>query len=425
MGLGAIAEGGMRGCCGLDLSFISDVPKRSQKTKKKKSSRSLARDRICGRVLSPRRHCRGAMPSPSQPVPPGSGSPSAMEAFHASFQGALNDEFEALVRDLRSAAGAVADASDASDPVSHRVTVSELLARWTFLIATYRAHVAAEDEVLLPAVAARVPNVAHAYELEHEAEDELFESITTALDDANRAVETLVATASTGNGTATATGNGTGKDTTPSVEHTLAKEKLRTAVQRAARIAHATKTVLQQHLAKEAAHLVPLLNDNFSENEQTLLVTRFIQVLPIGWVRHFLEKGPTSGERGPLRTLLASWLETSKPPGGTAGGSSQSFVRPAKRRKFGMENAIKKQSPIDHIFQFHAALRRELVTLEADVLALPPIHDKAARAERLRELEGRFVFFWGVYRAHSRSEGTCLSGLSRTILDDDCLPVQD
>ena len=38
------------------------------------------------------------------------------------------------------------------------------------------AHVAAEDEVVLPALAARVNNVAHAYELEHDmAEDELFD----------------------------------------------------------------------------------------------------------------------------------------------------------------------------------------------------------------------------------------------------------
>ena len=139
------------------------------------------------------------------PSPPKAGSPSAMEAFHATFQGALNDEFEALVRDLRAAAGAVADAADSSgasvDPdawLSKRALVGELVARWTFLIATYRAHVAAEDEVVLPAVAARVSNVAHAYELEHDAEDELFESITAALDDANRSAETLCATATSG-----------------------------------------------------------------------------------------------------------------------------------------------------------------------------------------------------------------------------------
>ena len=358
------------------------------------------------------------------PSPPKAGSPSAMEAFHASFQGALNDEFEALVRDLRAAAGAVADAADSSganvDPdawLSKRALVGELVARWTFLIATYRAHVAAEDEVVLPAVAARVSNVAHAYELEHEAEDELFESITAALDEANRSGETLCATA-------TASGE-------PSSEHVRARERLRAAVQRAARIAHATKTVLQQHLAKEAAHLVPLLNDNFTQEEQADLVERFIASVPLGWVGPVLERGPTRGERGPLRTLLASWLARNRGGGkmpegasltGThlAGGTKQfgqKIVAPARRARTKTipsrdvrganddeTEPVKKLSPIDHIFQFHAALRRELLALEADVLALPPPESPSLRLDALRGLEGRFVFFWGVYRAHSRSE---------------------
>ena len=367
------------------------------------------------------------------PSPPKAGSPSAMEAFHATFQGALNDEFEALVRDLRAAAGAVADAADSSgasvDPdawLSKRALVGELVARWTFLIATYRAHVAAEDEVVLPAVAARVSNVAHAYELEHEAEDELFESITAALDDANRSVETLCATSTTSG--------------EPSSEHVGARERLRAAVQRAARIAHATKTVLQQHLAKEAAHLVPLLNDNFTQEEQADLVERFIASVPSGWVGPVLERGPTRGERGPLRTLLASWLARNRGGGKaneTASGEAEKTdlagvskrAATAKRAARSKTNdrssrgkplnvkhgdddttttetdlTTKKKSPIDHIFQFHAAWRSELLTLEADVLALPPPEKPSARVDALRGLEGRFVFFWGVYRAHSRSE---------------------
>lgn len=37
---------------------------------------------------------------------------------------------------------------------------------------------------VLPALASRVSNVAHSYELEHEAEDPLFDGITQALDEA-------------------------------------------------------------------------------------------------------------------------------------------------------------------------------------------------------------------------------------------------
>ena len=53
----------------------------------------------------------------------------AMEVFHATFQAALNDEFEALVRDLRTAAAAVADPRhddpDAADAPARAVSASE------------------------------------------------------------------------------------------------------------------------------------------------------------------------------------------------------------------------------------------------------------------------------------------------------------
>lgn len=149
----------------------------------------------------------------------GGAEPSAMERFHSTFQAALTQELEALTRDLQAAAGSVADpkygagaggggggggiannksaktatskseknvkdgaapapdaaAADVDDADATRTMVGELVARWSFVLATYRAHVAAEDAVVLPALAARVANVARAYELEHEAEDELFD----------------------------------------------------------------------------------------------------------------------------------------------------------------------------------------------------------------------------------------------------------
>ena len=67
-------------------------------------------------------------------------------------------------------------------------------------------------------------------------------------------------------------------------------------------------TALARHLAKEAAHLVPLLNGHFTPQEQAELVSRFIASIPAGWVGPVLARGPTTGEQGPLRTLLASWL---------------------------------------------------------------------------------------------------------------------
>ncbi|KIY98471.1 hypothetical protein MNEG_9490 [Monoraphidium neglectum] len=86
-------------------------------------------------------------------------------------------------------------------------------------------------------------------------------------------------------------------------------------------------------------------------------------------------------------------------------------------------------SPIDHIFQFHKALRQELRQLEADAADLEAAvfagpagdgggggdaEDEGGAAERaafrqryssaLQQLDGRFKFLWGIYRAHSRSE---------------------
>tara|TARA_B100001758_G_C18357368_1_gene583536 strand:- start:782 stop:1264 length:483 start_codon:yes stop_codon:yes gene_type:complete len=123
-----------------------------------------------------------------------SSEPSAYERFHCIFQAAVTQELEVLVGDMRSAAAHIADkpfnlselskGDDVVDVISLRMQVDELVARWSFILATYRAHVAAEDEVVLPALASRVSNVAHSYELEHEAEDPLFDGITQALDEA-------------------------------------------------------------------------------------------------------------------------------------------------------------------------------------------------------------------------------------------------
>ena len=380
--------------------------------------------------------------------------PSAMETFHSTFREALTHELEALVKDLRAAAGSIETsrdaapttpmidddpaspspgnsastakhtANDANDAVSVSTMIRELVTRWSFVLTTYRAHVAAEDAVVLPALAARVNNVAHAYELEHEAEDALFDGITAALDRAMGSCGREGAAEKEEEGAGGGGGGGGGIDdgiATGKTETAAAKlpDALLTAVQDAARTAHAAKTALAQHLLKEAAHVVPLFNKHFTETEQRDLVSRFIRAIPSASVGPVLARGPSTGEQGPLRTLLASWLETGKRAGwggyddgaledGGGGGHAAKRVKRVASEKDIAGVAAKPSpapvGPIDHIFQFHEALRKELRRLEADVLALPPPADETNRASALRTLEGRFVFFWGVYRAHSRSE---------------------
>lgn len=63
--------------------------------------------------------------------------------------------------------------------------------------------------------------------------------------------------------------------------------------------------------------------------------------------------------------------------------------------------------PIDHIFQFHKALRRDMRSVEAAALQLDG--DVQAALDwtfdaRVQDLEGRFTFLWGIYQAHSKAE---------------------
>ena len=134
-----------------------------------------------------------------------------------------------------------------------------------------------------------------------------------------------------------------------------------------------------------------------------MLVERFIASIPSAWVGLVLARGPTEGEQGPLRTLIMSWLAQGDKDG-LSGGEQHHLMGKRSRSSASDQKGTQAVGPIDHIFQFHAALRRELHRLESDVLALPKPEEVAQRALALRALEGRFVFFWGVYRAHSRLE---------------------
>ncbi|KAJ7531954.1 hypothetical protein O6H91_14G066700 [Diphasiastrum complanatum] len=55
--------------------------------------------------------------------------------------------------------------------------------------------------------------------------------------------------------------------------------------------------------------------------------------------------------------------------------------------------------PIDHIFQFHKAIRKDLEYLDVESARLADCNE-----EFLRQFSGRFHFLWGLYRAHSNAE---------------------
>ena len=74
----------------------------------------------------------------------------------------------------------------------------------------------------------------------------------------------------------------------------------------------------------------------------------------------------------------------------------------------------RKKLPIDHIFQFHDALRVELNRMEAEFLKLPTDGASCSDAKLVREIEGRFVFLQGVYAAHSKSEDRTVNVIPAT-----------
>lgn len=79
-----------------------------------------------------------------------------------------------------------------------------------------------------------------------------------------------------------------------------------------------------------------------------------------------------------------------------------------------MVNPVKRHThhnPIDHIFQFHKALRREIkelelaaVDLEASVHSVTSWETSDAIEKAVRDLEVKFQFLRGIYRAHSTAE---------------------
>uniref|UniRef100_A0A061SFV9 Zinc finger protein n=1 Tax=Tetraselmis sp. GSL018 TaxID=582737 RepID=A0A061SFV9_9CHLO len=62
-------------------------------------------------------------------------------------------------------------------------------------------------------------------------------------------------------------------------------------------------------------------------------------------------------------------------------------------------------NPIDHIFQFHKALRHEVKRLESDAQLLSRHVEEGLKSDNsLQQLEGRFQFLKGIYIAHSEVE---------------------
>lgn len=337
----------------------------------------------------------------------------------------------------------------------------------------------------------RVSNVTKSYELEHEAEEWLFEEVGTLVGTVWKETKEMInASANVEKGTTTTTTND---------DNDFGKrESVKLVLAKAARGLHAARTMLKAHLAKESAHVLPLLKQHFTEDEQSKLIWSFLEKFPVQkivailkWVfaaretEEYLEslemylrvvvkispeamalktkllkliednKGTNEAEldgneeeeeeddnintennnnrketieRTPLLSLLfeddhsidnnnneeigvvlddfrLATTTTTNPPTTTTTTTKKNSRRNRNRHQKSSKTKLKnKKLPIDHIFQFHDALRVELNRMEAEILQLPTDGMSASDAKLVREIEGRFVFLQGVYEAHSKSE---------------------
>ncbi|VVA91823.1 unnamed protein product [Arabis nemorensis] len=122
----------------------------------------------------------------------------------------------------------------------------ELRRKFDFFKLVYKYHSAAEDEVIFSALDTRVKNIAFNYSLEHDATDDLFTSVFHWL-------------------------------------HVLEEEKGNIAdVLREVVLCIGTiQSSICQHMHKEERQVFPLLIENFSSQEQALLVWQFICSVPV------------------------------------------------------------------------------------------------------------------------------------------------
>ena len=336
-------------------------------------------------------------------------SAGAASLFHTVFRRA----FEHALDDLAHTCARAAKTTTTEDDADGFGAAREASRAWSTFDARYRKHTVAEDDVLLPTLASRIDNVASAYEFEHEAEEWLFEEVTQCVEALARA--------------------------------TTAAERAELGA-KAARIVHATRTTLKAHLAKESEHVLPMFEAKFKREEQAELVWRFIAKLPSADVRDMLTFAANEAHQDEIDALereirenvtcsaalglRRAWassdgrVEAKATPilralfdGASAGddngaedegvmnGESEEPAR-KRRRQADVASTTSKQKvlPIDHIFQFHNALRHELRRLENDILAISISGTKDDDERLVRMIDGRFVFLRGVYEAHSMSE---------------------
>ncbi|GMH35139.1 hypothetical protein BSKO_03007 [Bryopsis sp. KO-2023] len=238
--------------------------------------------------------------------------------------------------------------------------------------------------------------------------------------------------------------------------------------------AELVKANLGQHMEKEEAEVLPVLQENLCAAEQCIVVWRMLRMMPLRLLERVMpwlsgsqsEAGAAellaalrigaSNVDGAAVELLARWVHRgcspefndvmqADDPGlyhndtcetrvvkEASSGEAASTRKKRKLREVGCSAELSDDagshspsvsggmwgpspslpipcvgpSPIDHIFQFHRALKRDFRQFEAEAGKLSELLESGVADwdDAIQKLKGRFQFLRGIYMAHSSTE---------------------
>ena len=298
-------------------------------------------------------------------------------------------------------------------------SVLKLKERYKFLEQVYKYHSSIEDEVLYPALDAKVKNVTLAYSVEHEDEEHLLEELSSIL---------------------------MTEDVVESLKSETASDTFE-VVHKLTRKVEEVHTTLKQHLEKEEEQLLPLLQQNFNMIEQAGLVVQFLCCIPVSAIEPMLHwlLGSLSYEdmmqmtnqvkdviHDPgLKAIVEGWLEPGHLKALTESSDAEkylhsqaSFVCCGSGTCDASTNDIediavpsKEYSPLKEVVYFHQAIRSAMSSFAEEAKLLNS--SVGVSPEQLQALAERHRFIRAVCHFHSTSEDDILFPVLHRVVDDE------
>ncbi|EFJ48814.1 hypothetical protein VOLCADRAFT_60154 [Volvox carteri f. nagariensis] len=219
--------------------------------------------------------------------------------------------------------------------------LSDLRERYKFLEQVYKYHSTVEDEVLYPALDAKVRNVTLAYSIEHQDEEILFEQLSQLL--------------------------------TTALEESESKRKgtIRALICKVEEI----HTTLRKHLAKEEEQLLPLLLQHFSFAEQAELVAQFLYSIPLETVERVLSQLKPRIPRDEQEHLLVEIRNVI--PDNLLSQLLMTWLRPAAEMNLPHTNVSRQERPADFVCCGNRSACMYMSSSRALPAAMMPDSDRA------------------------------------------------